>query len=1063
MTDAPADPKPAPGRPPSPRSARLARRAGATVLVVLIIAAVALAALYLNRRAAARQALVGWLDQRGVPAEVEVERIELDSFVGRIRIGDPANPDVTVERVEVDYAVGLPWSRAGLGVTPSRIRLVRPVVRAAWRDGKLSLGALDPVLKEFTGRPPRPDSRAPVVIVEDGRARVQTEYGQITARGDARLDDGKLMRLAADVAAPALKSGDIQAQGLGGRIDLATRGDRVAVTLAATAAAFEAPAAAGRTARLTLQGDLPYPDLKTRRGDGRAILDARLTADSLGQPSLQARQADVAWRFDGRTAGWLETFRIEGRQDLDLKAEAVEGPDLRVARLAAQADGGRLVVARDDDLRWSVDTPVRLTAASARSGEAQTRGVDIRIGDLSLGGRGAAVEATGQADVAFDALGFADLALRQARGRMALDLVQDGAMRIGLTGGLRSAEASWPLFGPVAGDDLPDLAEIKRALGAFALDVPAFAIETGSEGTRVNLARPAVLRPMNGGALTVSPSGQAVYQAEPGRLGGGALALKATRGRGLPELDVAVPEWRLTPGGFEARLDGRAALDFDLARGVKARTAGRLALTDGTLTYAPQDCIGLTVDRLELDENDVHQIAGRLCPQDGPLFASREGVWRVRGAFQEAQAQAPFLGMRFEQAAGQVAVDGGPAGIGLTATVADARVVDATDPRRFHPLTARGQARLAGERWTGAFDLSRAGAALGDLTLAHDGRTGAGGLSIHTPQIVFAEHGLQPSDLSPLLDDFVQSPVTGSVGFEGRFDWTKDAEPTSSGRLTVPGLDFVSPAGPIEGLKGDIVLTSLTPLVTAPDQHLTIDRLDTATDATALDLTFSLTPTALDVAGARVAAAGGFVSVEPLSIPLDPTQPYSGVVVLERVQLGQVVSDSGFGDKVKLDALVSGRLPFTSDPRTGFKVVGGSLVAVQPGRLSISREVLTDVDAGGGGDAVPPGMVEDLAYQAMENLAFEVLTADVNSRDDDRMAVLFHIRGRHDPPQRQELRLTISDLISRRFLNRTLPLPSDTGIDLTLDTTLNLNQLIGDLMAVNRARQGQAEEEASRP
>ena len=49
--------------------------------------------------------------------------------------------------------------------------VLAPVVRAAWRDGKLSLGALDPVLKEFTGQPPRPDSRAPVVIVEDGRAR----------------------------------------------------------------------------------------------------------------------------------------------------------------------------------------------------------------------------------------------------------------------------------------------------------------------------------------------------------------------------------------------------------------------------------------------------------------------------------------------------------------------------------------------------------------------------------------------------------------------------------------------------------------------------------------------------------------------------------------------------------------------------------------------------------------------------------------------------------------------------------------------------------------------------
>ncbi len=1034
-----------------------------TILIVLIVVAVALAALYLNRRAAARQALVGWLEQRGVPADVEVERIELDGFVGRIRIGDPANPDVTVERVEVDYAVGLPWSRTGLGVTPSRIRLVRPVVRAAWRDGRLSLGSLDPVLKEFTGRPPRPDSRAPVVIVEDGRARVQTEYGQITARGDARLDNGKLMRLAADVAAPALKSGDLQAQGLGGRIDLTTRGDRVAMTLAATAAAFDTPAAAGRSARLTLQGDLPYPDLTTHRGDGRAILDAQFTADSLGQPNLQARQADIAWRFDGQTAGWLETFRVEGRQDIDLEAEAVEGPGLRVARLAAQADGGRLVVVRDDDLRWSLNTPLKLTTASIQSGEAQARGADIRFGDLSLGGRGAAVEATGQADVAFDALGFADLNLRQARGRIALDLVQDGAMRIGLSGALRSANASWPLFGPIAGDDLPDLAEIKRALGSFALDAPAFMIETGSEGTRVNLTRPVVLRPRNGGALSVSQSGEAAYLAEPGRLGGGALALKATRGRGLPELDVAVPEWRLTPTGFEARLDGRAALDFDLARGIEARTAGLLAMSDGTLTYAPRDCIGLTVERLELDENDVHQIAGRLCPQDGPLFTSREGVWRVRGDIREMQAQAPFLGLRFEQVAGQVAVDGGPAGIGLTAQVGDARVVDATEPRRFYPLTARGQARLAGERWSGAFDLSRAGASLGDLTLAHDGRTGAGGIKIQTPQIVFAEHGLQPSDLTPLLDDFVQSPVTGSVGFEGRFDWTKDAEPTSSGRLTVPDLDFVSPAGPIEGLKGDIVLTSLTPLATAPDQHLTIDRLDTATDATALDLTFSLTPTSLDVAGARVAAAGGFVSVEPLSIPLDPTLPYSGVVVLDRVQLGQVVSDSGFGDKVQLDALVSGRLPFTSDPKSGFKVVGGSLVAVQPGRLTINREVLTDVDAGGGGDAVPPGLVEDLAYQAMENLAFDVLTADVNSRDDDRMAVLFHIRGRHDPPQRQELRLTLSDLISRRFLNRNLPLPSNTGIDLTLDTTLNLNQLIGDLMAVNRARQGQAEEEASTP
>ena len=103
--------------------------------------------------------------------------------------------------------------------------------------------------------------------------------------------------------------------------------------------------------------------------------------------------------------------------------------------------------------------------------------------------------------------------------------------------------------------------------------------------------------------------------------------------------------------------------------------------------------------------------------------------------------------------------------------------------------------------------------------------------------------------------------------------------------------------------------------------------------------------------------------------------------------------------------------------------------------------------------------MEDLAYQAMENLAFDTLTADVDSQDGGRLGVRFHMVGRHDPPQRQELRLTLSELISRQFLNRTLPLPSGTGIDLTLDTTLNANQLVGDLLSINRARAGDTGDE----
>jgi hypothetical protein len=140
----------------------------------------------------------------------------------------------------------------------------------------------------------------------------------------------------------------------------------------------------------------------------------------------------------------------------------------------------------------------------------------------------------------------------------------------------------------------------------------------------------------------------------------------------------------------------------------------------------------------------------------------------------------------------------------------------------------------------------------------------------------------------------------------------------------------------------------------------------------------------------------------------------------------------------------------------GVRIAGGSLAAVQPGRLSIAREALSGLEAGGGGEAVPPNTVQDLAYQAMENLSFDILSAEVNSLDEGRIGVLFRIKGRHDPPERQEMRVGLAEFINRKFLERKLPLPSDTGIDLTLDTTLNVNQLLSDLLAVNRARNGEA-------
>lgn len=983
-------------------------------LLVLTMASALLTALaWTNRRAAAREMLVGWLDRRGIQAEVDIQRLEFDGFVGRLRIGDPADPDVTIQQVEVDYAIGMPWATGGMGVTPSRIRLVRPVMRASWRGGELSFGSLDPLIEEFTGRPPRPGTRGPVVIVETGRLRLDTEYGPVSLLADVRVDDGKLMRLAARMPAASLRSGDTDIRGLGGTLDLTTTGDRVAVRLNLQAVRAVAPGAEGQTLELAMTGSLPYPDMKARRGDGRAEIDLRLIGDRLALGDTVAEDATLTLAARGQTRGWIETLSFDGETTarmiagrLTTPAAILSGADVRLAQ-------ARVVLTRAGGGRVDVSGPLQARIARVASG---------------------------------------DLALSSVTSQLSLAYGSAEATPLTLSGSVAAARGAWPLFGPVRPDDLPELADLKRALGAFSLSAPSVRLTSDREGLRVDIVQSAQVTPANGGMLTLTPVARPVFAARPGERGGGALALIASRGRGLPEAAFAVPDWRLTPGGFEARIDGGASLDFTPARGVAVSTAGLLSSDNGRVTYVPSDCLGFTVERLDLDEKDVTGVTGRLCPTDAPLLVAQNGGWRVTGTFRDITAQAPFLALGASDASGTLTATGSSAGLGLDARIDAATVTDATVPRRFNALTARGRAGLASNQWTGAFDLARSGNTLGSVALSHDGRTGQGGVTIEAPSLTFAEGGLQPADLSPLVADFVRSPAVGTASFTGRIDWTSDPldAGSSSGRLIIPSLDFVSPAGPVKGLNGTIDFTNLAPLTTAPGQTLRVATLESIAPFTDLDLSFALDKAAITVDGGAIRAAGGTVRIEPFSVPLD-NRSFSGVILLERIQLGELIEGAGFGDQVALDAVVSGRLPFTFDPDSGVRITGGRVYADQPGRLSIQREALTGLDAGGGG-TVPPGTVEDLAYQAMENLAFDVLSADVNSLDEGRIGVLFRIVGRHDPPLRQEIRLTVAELISREFLNRPLPLPSDTGIDLTLDTTLNVNQLVSDLLEMNRAR-----------
>jgi hypothetical protein len=298
--------------------------------------------------------------------------------------------------------------------------------------------------------------------------------------------------------------------------------------------------------------------------------------------------------------------------------------------------------------------------------------------------------------------------------------------------------------------------------------------------------------------------------------------------------------------------------------------------------------------------------------------------------------------------------------------------------------------------------------------------------------------------------------AAGAAGFRGWFAWRPGVSIQSGGELAVRNFSFTAPSGPVSGVNGEIRFTSLAPPTTAPNQRLTIARAETITPLTNLAFAFDLDAQTARVTQAKADFAGGTLSLEPLAVALSGGGDLAGVLVMSRVNLGQVIAATSLADQIRLQAVVDGRIPFKAGP-AGVSIDRGSLIAIGGGRLSISRSALTSGQAGASASASPSppaavqtSLAQDFAYQALENLAFDSLDASLSSLPRDRLGVIFHIKGRHDPPTRQRAQIQTADVLSGRALSKPVKLPSDTRIDLTLDTSLNFGELVGGLQTAWR-------------
>lgn len=982
------------------------------MIVSAAIACAALGCAYVGRRVIAERLAANWLAERRVPGDVHIEALSLTGLTAAVRIGRAEDPDLTIARLDIAYQLAGPWDGRAFAVETRSVRLIGPHLKARLVHGALDLGALAPLLRALSRQPSVPGA-TPDLDVRDGWLQLSTPAGALTLRGEGALRGGIVSRLDARTEPFVLKLGDGRLSVAGARVQLERRGGRLAARARAGALALSTPKGAWRAAGGEMRAELPAP-----ARNGQLAGPAHITLQLAGLDDAQRSLPGGATTLDAELAG----------------------------RLAASASA----------LAFAGAAQARLQTASisTAAGPQVTAQVRLAHARLRRDAIGLLFEGDGQASMAATSVKLGGLAIQAAAARLAIDRAHYGSDGFLITlrgaasgrGGLDQATA-----GRLAGaqgvaarqDYRPALA---RALESFRLAAPGF--RTTISGTHAALALPAPLTfaSASGARLAITGDAESDFTA-----GHGAAMRVTLDGGGLPKLDARLAQWSLGPQGLAANLALAADLDLPFARGLSLKGSGRIAVDGRRARLVQTGCADVGAKRILLGSSEIEDAALALCPSDGPLLDAGPGGWRVAGRAQAARGLAAGLATALSDGEGEFLATGSGAGLRKAeAEVNHGRLTDTSGSGRFRPLGAAGKLRFADDAWTGNFTVATdAGRPIAEVRLRQDGATGAGRADIDARSATFAPGGLQPAQITPLAGAI--KDAAGPAGFSGWFAWAPDAPLRSGGEFVTHDLRLRSPAGEIVGIDADLKFASLAPLTTVADQKIAVREIQQAMPITSLRATFGVDADAMSIEAAHADFAGGEVRLEPMRVPFAANASYRGVLAFDHVDLGQVVAATNLSHAVTVDAVVDGRIPFDIGP-AGVRILDGHLAAVRPGRLSIARTVLgaapavtTAKTSNAPAQAPTPGFASDMAYQAMENLAFDKMDASLDSLANGRLRVLFHIKGQHAPPQPVRARITVTDLLRGQALSKPLPLPSGTKINLTLDSTLNFDDLVRSL------------------
>jgi hypothetical protein len=915
------------GQPDDELPTRTRRRRWPLVLAVsagLIV--LAILAAWLTRERIAGSVIAGQLDAYELPAQYRIESIGPGRQVlTDVVIGDPARPDLTIERVETEIV-----PRFGVPAI-GEVMLVRPRLYGRLVGGRVSFGSLDKLLYEGDGKQPfrLPDIDLAVV---DGRGLVESEYGPVGVRleGSGHLRGGFVGTLAAIAPRIEVEGCEAERATLFGSLRIERERPRFAGPLRLTR--LECPQSRLRLAGIGLHLDTTL-DAALDGVDGKAGL--KTDALALAENRLLGAGGNVrfVWRKQALTAHYtlagrgLDTAQAAAGEVT--AAGVVRGSPRRIevegelggqgVRLGRALD--RALASAEDSSRDTLAAPLlgQMRGALQREGRGSNLAASFvlrRAGDAThlvvpqaslRGGGGATLLSVTRfqltssdggpprlsGNFATGGPGLPQLSGRLERGeggrlltRMSMPEYRAGDASIAvprltvvqLANGALGFAGEARLSGPLPGGRAENLQIPIEGNWSRARGLSAWRECTALRFDRLELANLAIERR---GLTLCPPKGGAIFAATPDgtRIAAGAPALDLAGRLGATPIRIrSGPMAFAWPGTLTAR-----ALDVELG---PSATASRFRIAN----------LGARIGS---------DIAGRFAESEVRLAAVPLDVLDASGDWRFADGALTLSGARF-------------------------RLEDRQLDDRFQPLVAQdGALRLADNAVTASAMLRepQSGRAVVGASIRHDLATGIGHADLAVDGLTFDDR-LQPDTITRLALGVIAN-ARGSVDGRGRIDWTPDAV-TSTGRFTTASLDFAAAFGPVQGAAGTIVFTDLLGMVSAPDQEVRIASINPGIEVNDGRLTYELRPDyVLAVDGATWPFLGGTLTLLPVTMRLGVAEERRYTLMIAGLDAGRFVDRMDLGN-ITATGTFDGTLPLIFDENGG-RIEGGQLRSRAPG------------------------------------------------------------------------------------------------------------------------------------